>query len=35
MEDYILNNNSEIIDFENLPNIMYGEDTVEYLKCTF
>lgn len=31
MEDIILKN-SEIIDFENLPNIMYGENTIEYLK---
>lgn len=35
MDNYIFNSNSEIIDFENLPNIMYGEDTIENLKCTF
>ena len=35
MENYILNStNAEIIDFDNLPTIMYGDDTVEYLKCT-
>ena len=33
MEDYILNI-TENIDFENLPNIMYGENTTEYLKST-
>jgi len=32
MEDYIFNTN-EYVDFENLPNIMYGENTIEYLKC--
>ena len=33
MEDYNLNN-TEIIDFDNLPSIMYGESTTEYLKNT-
>lgn len=32
MENYILNSNSEYVDFENLPNIMYGENTIEYLE---
>lgn len=33
MEDYIFTN-TEIIDIENLPSIMYGESTTEYLKYT-
>lgn len=34
MENYIFSSNTEIVDFENLPTIMYGDDTIEYLKCT-
>lgn len=32
MENYILNSNNDFVDFENLPNIMYGENTIEYLE---
>lgn len=31
MENYIINSNVEIIDFDNLPSVMYGENTVENL----